>query len=136
MNAMEKMAWTELLVSVTTLLIVSALIPFWGNAASGAFGLLGLLVTGLWFVRGRGDTVIVDERDREIERLAIIRGVGAAWMLLFLSLIGIVLWSSFFNDTVVDVWMLSWIIWLQFATCYLVKGLVAVHAYWRQRHAA
>ena len=42
MNALEKVAWTELLVSVTTLVVVTALYPWFGDGATGAFGLLGV----------------------------------------------------------------------------------------------
>ena len=135
MTAMEKVAWTELLVSVTTIAIVTALIPWLGNSAMGAFGLLGLLVCGLWFIKGRGNSVVIDERDREIERQSTRRGIESAWMLLFLALIAIVLWSSYANGKVVPTWMLTWLIWLQFATCYGVKGFVAVLAYRRQGRA-
>ena len=136
MTAMEKVAWTELIVSLATLVIATALIPWLGNSASGAFGLLGLIVCGLWFVRGRGRTVIIDERDREIEQIATRRGVETAWMVLFLALIAIVFWSSYANEGVVATWMLTWLVWLQFAVCYCVKGFLAVLAYRRQSHAA
>ncbi len=135
MTAMEKVAWTELLVSITTIVIVAALIPWLGNGATGAFGLLGFLVCGLWFVKGRSKSVVVDERDLEIERRSTRRGIESAWMLLFLALIVIVLWSSYANGKVVPTWMLTWLVWLQFATCYCVKGLVAVLAYRKQGHA-
>jgi uncharacterized membrane protein len=132
MTAMEKAAWTELLVAASTIAIVTVLFPWLGNGASGAFGLLGFIVCGLWFVRGRGKTVVIDERDRDIERRSTRRGIEAAWMVLFLALIAIVLWSSYANEGVVSTWMLNWLIWLQFAICYGVKGFVAVLAYRRQ----
>ncbi len=135
MTAMEKLAWTELLVSVTTIVIVTALIPWLGNGATGAFGLLGLLVCGLWFIKRRGNSVVIDERDREIERRSTRRGIEVAWMMLFLALIAIVLWSSFANEGVVATWMLTWLVWLQFAVCYSVKGFVSVLAYRRQSRA-
>ena len=136
MTAMEKVAWTELLVSVTTIVIVTALIPWLGNGATGAFGLLGLLVCGLWFIKRRGNSVVIDERDREIERRSTRRGIEVAWMMLFLALIAIVLWSSYANEGVVATWMLTWLVWLQFAVCYSVKGFVSVLAYRRQSRAA
>lgn len=135
MTAMEKVAWTELLVSVTTIVIVTALIPWLGNGATGAFGLLGLLVCGLWFIKRRGNSVVIDERDREIERRSTRRGIEVAWMMLFLALIAIVLWSSYANEGVVATWMLTWLVWLQFAVCYSVKGFVSVLAYRRQSRA-
>jgi len=137
MNAMEKVAWTELLVSLGTIVVVTAIYPWMGPASMSAFGLLGLLVCSLWFVKGRGQAVVIDERDREIERQATRRGIEAAWMALFLALIAIVLWSVYFNEKkAVSIGLLSWLIWIQFALCYAVKGLVAVIAYRRQGRAA
>ena len=54
MSAMEKVAWFELLVSLTALVAVTALYPWLGNGATGAFGLLGLLGGCYWFLRPRG----------------------------------------------------------------------------------
>jgi hypothetical protein len=136
MTAMEKVAWTELSVSLVTVAVVSALIPWLGTHANGAFGLLGCLVFGLWFVRRRGSSVVVDERDRDIERQATHLGVGTAWMALFLALIALVFWSSLFNDRVVPTQLLTWLIWIQFAICYGVKGFVAVLMYRRQKRAS
>lgn len=136
MNAMEKVAWTELIVSTVTLAVVALLYPWLGFGATGAFGLLGLLALGMWFLRQRGSQVVVDERDRTIERSATQLGIGAAWMGLFLTLIMLVLWSSYYNEGVVPTWMLTWLVWLQFAVCYGVKGLAAVLAYRKQAHAA
>jgi hypothetical protein len=136
MNAMEKVAWTELIVSVAAVVVAAALIPWLGNGATSAFGLLGLLVCSLWFLRKRGPGVIVDERDREIERQATKFGVEAAWTATFLALIALVFWSSTYNESVVATRALTWLIWSQFAICYGVKGLVGVMSYRRQRYVA
>ena len=136
MTAMEKVAWTELLVCVLTVVIVTALYPWLGNGATGAFGLLGFLVCGIFFIKGHRKTVVIDERDREIERHSTRRGIEAAWMATFLTLIAFVLWSSSSNDSVVPTGMLNWLVWFQFAICYGVKGFVAVRLYRRQQSAA
>ena len=136
MNAMEKVAWTELIVSVAAVAAAAALIPWLGNRASSAFALLGLIVCSLWFLRTRGPRVVVDERDREIERRAPQFRGEAAWVATFLALIALVLWSSLYNQGVVATRVLTWLVWIQFAICYGVKGLVGVMSYRRQRHAA
>lgn len=132
MNAMEKVAWTELLVSVGATVVVLALLPWLGNAALGAFGLLGFLVAGMWFLKQRGQSVIVDERDREIERTATRVGISTAWMALFLALIGLVFWSSQYNDRIVPTHVLTWLVWIQFALCYGIKGYVGICQYRKQ----
>lgn len=135
MNAMEKVAWTELLVAVSAVVAATLLFPWFGTRASGAFGLLGLLVLSVFFVRGRGNRVLIDERDREIERRATRVGVGTAWMVLFTALIAATLWASYSQAHAVSTALLNWLIWIQFAVCYGVKGLAAVLMY-RRQHAA
>lgn len=131
MTAMQKVAWTELLASVVTLIVVTALLPVLGSKASAAFGLLGFLVAGMWFIR-KG--AIIDERDREIEAHATKMGIGVAWQSLFLALIAIVFWNA--EDRTVSTSVLTWLVWLQFAICYGVKGFVAVRMYRSQSRAA
>ena len=95
MTAMEKAAWTELLVSVFTVAIVTSLYPWLGNRATAAFGLLGLIVLGAVFLRRRGAAVVVDERDREIANRAGRIGVGSAWMMSLIVLATTSLWSNY-----------------------------------------
>ena len=78
MTAMEKVAWTELLVSVAAVVVASVLFPWLGGKAHVGFGLLGLVVCSVWFVRRRGQRVVIDERDRAIEQRATQLGVQAA----------------------------------------------------------
>ena len=70
MSALEKAAWLELVVSVGAVALATALFPWLGQRATGSFGLLGLLGLSYLFVRPRRNRVVVDERDREIERRA------------------------------------------------------------------
>jgi len=135
MNAMEKVAWTELVVCVTAVASVTLLLPWLGDRATTGFALLGLMVFSTLFIRRRGNRVVVDERDREIERKATSIGVSSAWMTLFLVLIAATMWSGYSHVDAVPIRFLNWLIWIQFAICYGVKGLVAVIMY-RRQHAA
>jgi hypothetical protein len=135
MNAMQKIAWTELAVSVIAIATVSVLFPWLGARASGAFGLLGLIALSGLFLRGRGNRVLVDERDREIERRATSIGIGAAWQMLFMVLIAATMWSDYTQSHAVPTSFLNWLIWVQFAVCYGAKGLVSLVIY-RRQHAA
>ena len=133
MAAMEKVAWTELLVSTTAIIFVLILLPFLGHGASSAFALLGAVLCSFWFIRRRKKGTIVDERDLEIEKRATQRGVEAAWIFLILALIVVVLWprnnehNGFVTKTV-----LNWLIWIQFAIYVWVRGWVGVISYRRQ----
>ena len=62
MNAMEKVAWAELLVCITALAAVGVLVPWLGDRTQGGFGLLGLLGFVVLFLRRCGNQVITDER--------------------------------------------------------------------------
>ncbi|QEG37783.1 DUF2178 domain-containing protein [Bythopirellula goksoeyrii] len=136
MNAMEKVAWTELSVSLVALVLVAFLYPWLGDGATGAFGLMGLLGFSVLFLRQRGKEVVVDERDRDIEQRATRIGVNVAWMTLFMSLAAIVMWSSFTDRDSVSLGVLNWLIWIQFALCFAIKGFVSVKSYRDQQHAA
>ncbi len=136
MSAMEKVAWTEVVVSVAAVITVAVLYPWLGHRATGGFGLLGLLALSVVFVRRRGERVVVDERDREIERRSAKIGVETAWMTLFIALIAVTMWSSYSRADAVATRLLYWLIWAQFAICYGVKGLAAIVLYRRRGCAA
>lgn len=134
MNAMQKVAWWEFAVSIVTIAFVSLLYPVLGNGATGAFGLFGFLALSRLFLRKRNEESIIDERDRNIEQKAIKWGISAAWQFTFLALMGIVLWNNSLGRQSVSLTFLNWLIWLQFAVCYCVKGLVGILSY--RNHAA
>lgn len=136
MTAVEKVAWTEFGVSVGSTAIVIALYPWFGDRAAGAFGLLGLMALSAWFLRRQGSRVVVDERDAAISRKATQTGVQVAWMGLFVALALLGTWANLHNAGIVPSRLLNWLIWIQFAVCYAVKGFVGVLAYRRQGHAA
>jgi hypothetical protein len=128
MNAMEKVAWTELSVSLGVSAFVLLLAPWLGSAASAGFALMALIALSALFLREKG-RVVVDERDRWIERTAQRFAFSAAWMTLFFSLILLVVWSSTSGAHVVSTRLLNWLVWSQFPILYGVKGLTAVVLY-------
>jgi hypothetical protein len=136
MSALEKVAWTEIVVSLAAIVLAAVLIPWLGPAATGAFALLGLLGFTAIFIRRRGTPVVVDERDREIERHATRMGIAVAWMMLFTVLIAASLSANYAQTYAVSTEFLNWLIWLQFAICYATKGLTAVAMYRSQQRAA
>jgi hypothetical protein len=135
MNAMEKIAWTELVVAVFAVAVVSALVPWLGSAATSGFALMALIAFSGLFLRRRGGQVVVDERDREIERKAKYAGVGTAWMMLVSVLIAATMWSSYTGVHAVSAALLNWLIWIQFAVVFGAHGLVSIVMYRRQAHA-
>lgn len=135
MNAMEKVAWTELLVSLTAVVAVALLFPWLGDAAIGAFGLLGLMGFAILFIRRRGSRVVVDERDYQIQLKATAVGIYTSWMAMILTLIGAVVCSGYADAETVPTRLLNWLLWLQFAFCFGLRGLVSIALY-RRQHAA
>jgi len=107
MNAMEKVAWAELLVCITALAAVGVLVLWLGDCAQGGFGLLGLLGFVVLFLRRCGYQVITDERDTEIQRVATGLGMGAAWFTLFMVLTVLVIWSGYTHTDVVPTRVLT-----------------------------
>lgn len=136
MNAGEKVAWVELIISLSAVVAVTALYPWFGNKATSAFGVLGFLAFTVLLMRRRGQKVVMDERDREISERSTRMGVNSAWMMMFISLAVLVIWSSNHNGGVVPVVWLTWLVWVQFAVCYAVKGLMGILSYRGGRHAA
>jgi len=128
MNALQKVAWTELIVSVLALVSVLILYPWLGDRATGAFGLLGLLGVGSLFTIRRGNKIVSDERDRDIELRSKYWGFGTAWMFLFLSLIMITMWHGYQKQDIPTKYVFA-LIWLQFVVCYGVKGAVSLRLY-------
>ena len=128
MNAVEKVAWTELTVSVAASVVVLALYPWMGQAAMGGFGLLGLLGITPLFLRKRGNQVVRDERDVEIENRSSWFGFGTAWVVMMMSLVAVTMWHSH-QQRDVSTGLLSALIWTQFALCYSIKGATTLIQY-------
>ncbi len=135
MNAMEKVAWTNLGVSAFAVLVVLAVTPWLGAGATGFFALLALIPLSALFLRQRGSRVIVDERDREIDHKARDVAVGASWMLLLVGMVAATVWGSQTESHAVPAALLNWLIWAQFATCFGVRGLAAIVLYRRPNAA-
>ena len=136
MNAMEKVAWYKLLVSIAAAVVVTVLLPWLGaQGALAGFALLALLAGSGLFLRKRGTKVVVDERDRGIDYQRIRWGVYAAWMALFLPLLVLTLWSNQTNRPISTL-LLTWLLWVDIAILTGVRGLVGVILYRRQSRAA
>lgn len=137
MTVMEKVAWTEMVVSSVATLVVLFLLPIYGHGASSGFALLGGVVLSFWFLRHRHKQTIVDERDLEIERLATQRGAEAAWWLILFSVIAMLLipGNPGHAGYVSKVW-LNWIVWIQFAVFFGAKGVVSINQYRKQAGVA
>ena len=135
MNAVEKVAWTELIVSALATIVVLALYPWMGQAALSAFGLLGLLGSTPLFLRKRGNQVVRDERDVEIEKISSWFGFGTGWVVMIMSLAAVTMWHVHLQRDV-SPGLLNALIWIQFALCYALKGTMTLIQYRRGTNRA
>lgn len=135
MNAVEKVAWIELTVPASATIVVLAMYPWMGQAAMGGFGLLGFLGMAPLFLRKRGNQVVRDERDVEIEKLSSWFGFGTAWVLMMISLVVITMWHIH-QQRDVPTGLLSVLLWAEFALCYAIKGATTLIQYRGTRRAA
>ncbi len=135
MNAQQKVAWFEVVVAVLALGAAFVAYPLLGEAAMGMFCLLGLLGLTPLFLRKRKDQIITDERDHSISLKATFLGVGAGWMILFMSIVVLTAFVSF-EDSAVPKNLLGAVLWVSFATSYAVKGGMSLMLYRSHQHAS
>lgn len=135
MNAMEKVAWTEVVVSTVAIVGAIAAYPWLGQASEGFFGILGFLVVGTLFLRKRGDEIVTDERDRGIEKNSTNQSLNIVWMTSLVTLIGLSMTFGYHDANVPTVY-LNWLIWMQLAVLYLAKGVLSLRAYRGAHHAS
>jgi hypothetical protein len=62
--------------------------------------------------------------------------VSTAWVVLFMAIIVLVIGGNYWGLKSVPLGLLTWLVWVQFAICYAVKGLVGIISYRRQNGAA
>jgi hypothetical protein len=136
LSAMEKAAWTEFLVSLFTIVIVSIAYPWVGDRATAGFGFMAFVTCGMWFLRGKRKQTHVDERDQDIDRNSRLASVSITWILLVLTLIATVLWNGHLENRTISLSLLNWLVWIQFAIFFLVHGMISIISYRKQRHAS
>ena len=134
MSALQKVAWVELVVSLTAISVALALYPWIGDRASGALGILGLLGACPLFMIKRQARVISDERDREIELKSKFWGFGVAWMFLSLSVLAVAMWHSWSDQEIPARYVIA-LVYIQFAICFAMKGAYSLVLYGGGRRA-
>lgn len=136
MSASEKAAWLQLMVCVSAVALVASLFPWLGQGATAGFALLALTTVAAVFYRQRGQRVVVDERDQQIERRATSIAVSATWMGLIATLVIAAMWSAQSGEHAVSGRFLNWLIWGQFVACFSIKAVASIVLYRSQRYAA
>ena len=136
MSALEKAAWFQLVVCLAAIVVVGLLFPWLGHRATAGFALLALITMTAFFYRQRGNRVVVDERDLEIEKRTTSIAVGATWMGLVAILAAAGMWSNYLGIHSVSAGFLNWLIWGQFVAYFTIKAVGSIVLYRSQRCAA
>lgn len=135
MNALHKVAWLKLIVSLVAVSAAIVLYPWIGDRAAGAFGILGLLGLCPFFMIERKNKIISDERDREIDfRSNSMSGV-IAWLMLYLSLLAVALWHSWSGQDIPTRYALA-LVYINFPIYIGVQGAYSLMCYRGGRSAA
>jgi hypothetical protein len=126
----ERQAWWTLGVTAATLAIYFLVIALWrfDSAAMGVFGLSGLL--GVRLRRGKADgDVIYDERDRDIERRALL----ASLMFFYLAALALGLVTGFWTgwESAVPFWTVWQAVWAALIAAWGVKAGWTISLYRR-----
>lgn len=127
MNALQKVAWTEVIVTFVASAAALAAIPLLRERSIWLFGLLAVApaIYPLW-VRQRGNVIVRDERDDDIARRSESCGVSSAWMFFVISMIAISMW---YHPHAIPTGYVFTLIWIQFAIYIGVKGMAALLFY-------
>ena len=134
MNALQKVAWIELIVAIVASVVVLGAIPLLGERSTDLYGLLAIVaVIYPFLMRPKGGEIVKDERDNEIAKRAEYWGGSTAWMFFVISMIVISMWH---NTQDVPTKYLFALIWIQFAVYIGVKGATALVFYRRVGRAA
>jgi hypothetical protein len=81
MSAWQKVAWFNLAVIASSVVLVLALVPVLGTTrAQGGLGLIGLLGFAPLFSRRGSGVVIEDERDQMIRLRSVLIGYSIFWL--------------------------------------------------------
>ena len=128
MNALHKVAWTELIVSVSALSAMAVLYPWIGNRAIGALWLLFLLWIAVFFRLERKNEITSDERDREIELRSSLYGYSSAWGFLTICLLSIAMWHTWSGKEIPAEYCIGLVV-IQFAIFFGTKGAYSVLRY-------
>ena len=135
MNALQKIAWVEVIVSLAAIFVAIALYPWIGDQAAGAMGILGLLGICPLFMLKKKNEVVSDERDRAIEIRAKYWGFGVAWMFLSLSVLVVAMWHSWSQQEIPAKFVFA-LVGIQFGIFFAVKGAYSLVRYGSVQRAA
>ena len=140
MHVQEKQAWFILIVFAITVglyILGVALIGGFGRGVEGVFGLMGL--TGFAGLIGRKErqqgTVIMDERDIQIERFSTLAGYSVFWVIFVLATMIPFLWLGPQAKITLPATLFPISLGIAGAIIFLVKSVVVIVLYRRGSRA-
>jgi hypothetical protein len=134
----EAVFWLILLAVTTALTAIAYVVlmpligPIRAQAAFGFFGLLGLGGFSPLFYRKRGRTVVLDERDEQIAKTALVAGYSVFWLFFVSANMGV--WSVvyFGGHSTISVHVLPDIVFGGFVIFITTRAVAIVVQYRRQ----
>jgi hypothetical protein len=133
MPELEKRAWLNMAVVVGILFLFVVILKLAHSvaAATAAYALLGLTAVP----ELKRSQVIFDERDRDIDRKALLTGLRAFWVLLALGLISLGVFLDWDRILAIPVWGLAQVLWIAWIVVLAVKSLATIVLYHSGNHA-
>lgn len=132
MNASETSLWIQFLAGFVAVIVVLCLLPWLGDRAIAGFAVIAIGAVAAW-VEGRPG-VVIDERDRTIQKKAKHGGLLLGASILFLGLI--LLAGDYVGPEQIPKSLLAWLLWIAGTTFVTAKGIIGVILYRKDRRAA
>jgi uncharacterized membrane protein (DUF485 family) len=129
----EKRAWIALTIILIALIAYFSLISFvkFDSASMAVFAIVGFL--GFRRFRGKSREAVFDERDRQIERNALLTSLRVFYV--FLILFSVVVGFTQGWHTSVPIWMAVQIFWAVSLVMWALKALLIIVQYRRGAYA-
>jgi len=133
MAQQEKRAWFILIVILVTLAayVVFISVVRFDEVSLAVFGLSGFL--GFWRSKRIRGEVAFDERDRQIEKQALLSSLCAFYVLILA--LSVAAGFTHWRDTSVPLWMVFQIFWAVSLVMWAIKALLIIVLYRRGAHA-
>lgn len=133
MQELEKRAWLNMSVAVGVLFLFVVILKLAHSvaAATAAYALLALTAVP----ELKRSPVVFGERDRVIDRKALLTGLRAFWVLLALGVISMGVFLGWDRILAIPVWGLAQVLWIGWIVVLAAKSLATIVLYHSGGHA-
>ena len=130
----EKQAWIGLIIILVTLAAYFALFSYRGKLDSNSLAVLAIAgFLGFRRTRRRSGEVVFDERDRQIQRHALLTSMSIFYICMILFSVAAGITNGW--DASVPIWMVVQIFWAVSLVTWAIKYIIVIMQYRRGSHA-